>query len=199
MTAVLNRGGVTERVRAPPRPLNSTRKACTNVRGFAPKDLSTPGRAHAETPPSGPPRGPLGFMTRTSSSPMVAATSGAEKGYEKNGWYFLLALGAFGIVFSITAFVGGTSFGPSIAKLEIAQLTAGVLFLGFSILSVAISLNSYRRGERWAWYASWYWVVIPLFFVSQGGPWAVNGVLVAVALLGLFLPIRKFFPKPPPT
>ncbi|HLB68463.1 MAG TPA: hypothetical protein VJN63_08375, partial [Thermoplasmata archaeon] len=67
----------------------------------------------------------------------------------------------------------------------------------------AICLRSYRRGERWAWYALW---VLPLNFVIglQGlvlslrvgaPPLFVPLLFVIISLLGLLLPYRKFFPK----
>ena len=115
-----------------------------------------------------------------------------EKGYEKHAWILFLALGVFGVIGSLLALAGVPVFGREPAT---AQRTIGMLFLGFSILSVAASLKSYRGGERWAWYTFWYWVIIPLYFVSFGGPPALNIPLLIVALLGLLLPIRKFFPR----
>lgn len=116
----------------------------------------------------------------------------AEKAYEKHAWVLFLALGVFGVIAALLAFAGAPVFGQEPVT---ALRTMGILLLGFSILTIATSFKSYRGGERWAWFTFWYWVVISLYFVSTGGPPELNIPLLIVALLGLLLPIRKFFPR----
>ncbi len=61
---------------------------------------------------------------------------------------------------------------------------------------MAISLTSYRRGDRWAWYTLW---TIPAFtvllYALQLVDPQVDWLFAAISLVGLLLPYRKFFPK----
>ena len=70
------------------------------------------------------------------------------------------------------------------------------------ICQLAITLTGYRRGEKWAWYTMW---LVPAVLVGQGLWYSVflgdfNEMvqyipIVTVALVGLLLPYRKFFPR----
>ena len=71
--------------------------------------------------------------------------------------------------------------------------------LGLAILGMSIAALSYRRGERWAWYALWY---LPAAWLAYSGSQAVLGnsvvlpsVLVIISLLGLLLHVRRFWPQ----
>lgn len=85
--------------------------------------------------------------------------------------------------------------------------TLGIFLLTYSLLIVAISVKSYRNGEKWAWYTFWVLPVISygLTLVREivfGVPLTemvglLNIILGIVALLGLLLPYRKFFPRKP--
>jgi hypothetical protein len=44
------------------------------------------------------------------------------------------------------------------------------------VLTVAIALTAFRRGERWAWFAFWVW---PLFFVIHGAAFFLVDFLFA--------------------
>lgn len=74
----------------------------------------------------------------------------------------------------------------------------GTGFLGFSLLVVLISATSYRQGQRWAWFAMWY---LPVFLVGltfhelHGSYVFMPVVFLVLAILGLLLPFRKFFPR----
>ncbi len=80
-----------------------------------------------------------------------------------------------------------------------ANLFVGLFFSGFIILTIAISLTSFRHGKKWAWYSLWY---VPIIYAVAdytqitGGQvgWGIFSTL-AIPLLGLLLPCRKFFPK----
>ena len=70
----------------------------------------------------------------------------------------------------------------------------GAIDICFSLLVIAVSATSFRRGERWAWYALWTFLLRQVFeVVFTGQPPIPIGV--GATLLGLFLPYRKFFPK----
>src|SRR5215204_1682750 len=69
----------------------------------------------------------------------------------------------------------------------------GVAILLFGL----ITLVAYRRRERWAWFALWYY---PLFWTAHlvGGlpPGKVHVhqvVFIILSLVGLLLPVREFF------
>lgn len=84
-----------------------------------------------------------------------------------------------------------------------------VFAMGFSLLFLSVVATSFRRGERWAWYAAWLYPAGLLGFASiatiyQGwgsAEWFLVVVtpsitiLMALTLLGLLLPLRRFFPK----
>jgi hypothetical protein len=71
-------------------------------------------------------------------------------------------------------------------------------FLGFSLLVVLIAATSYRQGQRWAWFALWY---VPIFLVAltlhelRGSYVFMPIMFLLVAILGLLLPFRTFFPR----
>lgn len=79
--------------------------------------------------------------------------------------------------------------------------------LGFFVLFTAVVATGYRRGERWAWFAAWTYPGAILGFAtiatihdgwSEGElGWAGPGIAIVMVpiLLGLLLPIRRFFPR----
>ncbi len=104
-----------------------------------------------------------------------------ERAYEKYAWIILLVIGIFGLGGSIAELLAGTS--------AVAQL-------GFSVLITAISFNSCRRGEKWAWYALWILVVVPGLSLLHADTRSLFDIpLVVISLLGILLPYRRFFPK----
>jgi len=82
------------------------------------------------------------------------------------------------------------------------HMTSGNLKISWSLFLLAITLTGYRKGEKWAWYAMW---LAPAVLVCQAILDAtflgdVNQMLkwipiTSIALFGLLLPYRKFFPK----
>ncbi|MCJ2531698.1 MAG: hypothetical protein LN413_05250 [Candidatus Thermoplasmatota archaeon] len=97
---------------------------------------------------------------------------------------------------------------PRILVLVEQQVRAGgAVFMVFGILAAVIAWTSFRGGERWAWYALW---TLPLlnvliFLIQYTSLDLSTGVLpppllsapvfLAIAVVGLLLPIRRFFPK----
>jgi hypothetical protein len=153
----------------------------------------------------------------------------AETGYAKRGWiplfvFFVIILlrglagtAAGGSLFSsglqnltgLTWSQIGTQY-PGLATFINGSLVEGNLYtIGFAIAGLVISYTSYRKGEMWAWYVSWYAVVLLLGFfylvltnAEGGGNYPANSglltlesIFMILVLLGLFLPYRKFFPK----
>jgi len=72
--------------------------------------------------------------------------------------------------------------------------------LTLAILIIAISLNSYRKGEKWAWYLFGLLPVTSIVYLTVNELYGVSIVgfaapFIVLYLLGLLLPYRKFFPK----
>lgn len=141
-----------------------------------------------------------------------------ERGYERYAWIILLALGVAAIGFGfndiffpepsdppyVQTLTGKTwddivAEEPGLAEvIRVMDRAVGLGLLGFGLLMVAIAAVPYRRGERWAWYASWAAPTVLLGFLAitlQGSLWLMFAILLVLALLGLLLPWRKFFPK----
>jgi len=78
----------------------------------------------------------------------------------------------------------------------------GISGVGLAIFGMIVSLTSFRRGEKWAWYVSW---SMPIgILAAQLNVYLLTGsvmvivlavVFVIVSLLALFMPYRQFFPK----
>jgi hypothetical protein len=96
---------------------------------------------------------------------------------------------------------------PVVNLINLLSRLVGSLWIGFSLLAIIVSATGFRMGDRWAWYGLW---TIPLvmslifatFFFSdlaEGSPnppalYSAPG-LFAIAVIGLLLPIRRFFPS----
>lgn len=151
----------------------------------------------------------------------------AERAYEKFGWIILLAVAIIFALFGVGDIVQGAAADPAIVE-GITGMTpeeigaaeprvlvlinqqvrsSGAAFLILGLLLAAIAWTSYRRGERWAWYALW---TLPLlnvfiFFIMYTSVDFSTGILpppllsapvfLAITLVGLLLPFRQFFPK----
>ncbi len=147
-----------------------------------------------------------------------------ERLYEKYGWVIYLALGLLWLVVGLNqvflpdALMGNEVqrvTGMSLSELEASNPVAielvhflfgaiGNLKISWSFFVLAITLTGYRRGEKWAWYTLW---SVPALLVSN----ALFSVIfigdvsqtlqfipiTTISLLGLLLPIRKFFPRKP--
>ena len=68
-----------------------------------------------------------------------------------------------------------------------------------------VSLTSFRRGEKWAWYVSWSMSIgilaaqLNVYLLTGSVMVIVLAILfVLVSLLALFLPYRQFFPSETP-
>jgi hypothetical protein len=76
----------------------------------------------------------------------------------------------------------------------------GIMRAALGILVIVVAAVPYRRGQRWAWYALW---VLPLALLGANinavrlelnlGPLPI---LLVVAVLGMLLPVRRFFASP---
>lgn len=158
------------------------------------------------------------------------ANARAIKTYEKYAWILLFAFWALHLVLSVrdffptlqdlcTACVPGgqtaiesstgmtwtrlSSSNPRFANfLASTLIDDGISGVGLAIFGMIVSLTSFRRGEKWAWYVSW---SMPIgILAAQINAYQLTGstmviilavVFVIVSLAALFLPYRQFFPK----
>ena len=158
------------------------------------------------------------------------ANTRAIKPYEKYAWILLFAFWALHLVLSARDFFptlqdvclpcapGGQTAILSSTGLTWGQLSStnprfanflastlvddGISGVGLAIFGMIVSLTSFRRGEKWAWYVSW---SMPIgILAAQLNVYQLTGstmviiltvVFVILSLAALFLPYRQFFPK----
>lgn len=96
---------------------------------------------------------------------------------------------------------------PGVANLvNLLSSLIGSLWIGLSVMGIIVTATGFRNGNRWAWYALWSMpLVMLLIFITflsadlvEGSPsppalFSAPGLFV-MAVLGLLLPFRKFFP-----
>ena len=90
-------------------------------------------------------------------------------------------------------------FAGFLASTLVDDGTSGV---GLALFGMVVSLTSYRRGEKWAWYTSW---SMPIgILAAQLNLYLLTGFImvmvlagafILVSLLALFLPHGQFFPR----
>ena len=75
----------------------------------------------------------------------------------------------------------------------------GVASIGMGLFGVMITMTAFRRRERWAFFALWYY---PIFWATHlvgnlppGRDHIHQVVFIVLSLLGLLLPIGEFFPR----
>lgn len=142
-----------------------------------------------------------------------------EKFYERHAWILPFGLGVVSLLSALGFVVMGQPFEEDLVRVtgrtwrEITALTPGLdtligleyralglAYVGFALLVVAISVKSFRRGERWAWLVLWYYPIVfgliaVLDFGFGGAFWPIATIQTVLFVIGLLLPVRKFFPK----
>jgi hypothetical protein len=111
----------------------------------------------------------------------------------KVAWILLAITGAAILVFGLIVAVWP---GPSNALFLRA---IGVASMGMAIFGIMITLLPYRRRERWAWFALWYypvfWSAHLLGGLPPGQEHVHQVVFILISLVGLLLPVNAFFPR----
>jgi len=146
-----------------------------------------------------------------------------EKFYEKYAWVVFLIIGVIVLAGAIPHTFGintdptlvQTISGKTIDEIKTSSPMffnlysfyfsgGGLSDLGFAFLIIVISLFAYKQGQKWAWYSFWF---IPAYFLawtvlsstlpseSQSSLFPPLIVIIALSLVGLLLPVRKFFSK----
>ncbi len=111
----------------------------------------------------------------------------------KTGWISLAIIGVAILVFGTIATVVPPSSNPPYLR------AIGVASIGMGLFGLLISTIAYRRRERWAWFALWYYPVFWTAHLVGGlppGEEHVHQILfIVLSLAGLLLPMREFFPR----
>lgn len=146
-----------------------------------------------------------------------------EKFYEKYAWVIFLIIGVMVVAGGLPHALGfntdptlvQTISGTTIDGLKVSNPMffnlynfyfsgGGLSDLGFAFFLIVISLTAYRKAQKWAWYAFWF---IPVYFLawialsltlppsSQSSLLPPLIIIIVLSLVGLLLPLRKFFPK----
>ncbi len=76
----------------------------------------------------------------------------------------------------------------------------GFWVLAVSIFVIVIAITGYRNGERWAWFSMLY-LPVHIGIHAFLWPWLTPAILVVVliAIIGLVVPYRLFFPRRVPS
>ncbi len=156
---------------------------------------------------------------------MAVTAVRTEKAYEKYAWLTFVVFGIAVIVSAVILTLTGSepsqnlyqsditlgkpwstlqASNPDVVKLSNDLIRSYALLLfPVGVFTVAISYKSFRRGEKWSWYA---FCILPLaliyeigletsFGIPFGAIASFDGPFAALCLLGLLLPYRKFFPR----
>jgi uncharacterized membrane protein HdeD (DUF308 family) len=111
----------------------------------------------------------------------------------KTGWITLAIVGVAILLFGLIATTVPTSSDPPYLR------AIGVASIGMGLFGLLITTVAYRRRERWAWFALWYY---PLFWTAHlvgglppGKDHIHQIVFIVLSLAGLLLPVREFFSR----
>lgn len=111
-------------------------------------------------------------------------------------WMFLFFTGVGILIFGILVTANPRIAGPYDLGLVRAL---GIATTGMGFFGTVITLMSYRRQEKWAWFILWYY---PIFWtlhlvggLPPGNDHIHQVVFIVISLLGLILPFRQFFQR----
>jgi len=111
-------------------------------------------------------------------------------------WMFLLITGLGILIFGILVATFPKIAGPY--DLELIR-ALGVATTGMGFFGTVITLKSYRRKERWAWFTLWFYPIFWTLHLAGGLPPGNDHihqvVFIVISVLGLILPFRNFFPR----
>src|ERR671911_1532654 len=124
---------------------------------------------------------------RDSSGPMTQRASTLFK----TGWISLAIIGVAILLFGLITTALPASSDPPYMR------AIGVASIGMGLFGLLITTIAYRRRERWAWFALWYYPVFWTAHLVGGLPPGKDHihqvVFIVVSLAGLLLPVREFF------
>jgi multisubunit Na+/H+ antiporter MnhB subunit len=111
----------------------------------------------------------------------------------KTGWISLAIIGVAILVFGLIVTAMPASSDPPYLR------AIGVVSIGMGLFGLLITTIAYRRRERWAWFALWYY---PVFWTAHlvgglppGNEHIHQIVFIVLSLAGLLLSVGEFFPR----
>jgi uncharacterized membrane protein HdeD (DUF308 family) len=111
----------------------------------------------------------------------------------KTGWISLAIIGVTILVFGLIVTTVPTSSDPPYLR------AIGVASIRMGIFGLLITTIAYRRRERWAWFALWYYPVFWTAHLVGGLPPGKEHIhqiaFIVLSRAGLLLPVREFFPR----
>jgi hypothetical protein len=144
-----------------------------------------------------------------------------EKAYRRYAWAILFLLSTL-LVVNIVIVAGiedhayefqedtGTTWQefaaayPGVASAYVlSQRLQYVAYTSLALFALVITYFGFRQGQRWAWFAMWLFaaalVLTAALFAPSKRPeiGVLHGAYATVTVIGLLLPIRKFFPVQP--
>lgn len=116
----------------------------------------------------------------------------AQKLTLRFGWICLTIVSAGILVFGVVVDIVPMGADERLYRAD------GLASIGLGLFGGLLALVPYRRVERWAWYALWFY---PLFWAAHligqlppGTDHIHQVAFIALSLIGLVLPVRDFFP-----
>jgi hypothetical protein len=107
-------------------------------------------------------------------------------------WVCLTIVGIGILVFGLVAVALPTPGEP-------LMRTTGVASIGMAVFGIVITTIPFRHQQRWAWYVLWcyplFWIVHLVGRLPPGNDHVHQLIFIVLALTGLVLPVRIFFPR----
>ncbi len=108
-------------------------------------------------------------------------------------WVLLAIIGVAILVFGLVITVWPGSNDP------LAMRADGVASIGMGLFGLMLTVNAFRRRERWAWLTLWYY---PLFWLAHllgglppGQDHIHQIVFIVLSIVGLLVPVREFLSR----
>jgi hypothetical protein len=128
----------------------------------------------------------------------ISSIRRAPKSYEEYAWVLVFIDGLVFLIADLWQFIQGPlDPTPAFSGSSLFFQTHLLWAFGFSLMVMALAMIPYRRWETWAWALLWLapliWLGEAILNISAGGIlWPILFFAVAVAVLGLLLPVRMF-------
>jgi hypothetical protein len=110
----------------------------------------------------------------------------------KVSWIALLVTGLATLVFGLVVIFVRSSDEQYLRAI-------GAASIGMGLFGAMITVTAFRRRERWAFFALWYyptfWIAHLVGSLPPGKDHIHQVVFIVLSLLGLLLSLREFFPK----
>ena len=112
-------------------------------------------------------------------------------------WLDVLPLVVLVAIGAVVALYGLSSFWDDDVPRD-AQVILGTFGVGMAIYGIALTLTGLRRGDRWSWFALWYYPVFFVVHVLAFGEVVIDLGLAFVSAVALLLAARGVFSRGDP-